>query len=64
MLYDYDIDYTDVTGLDQNVGMNYFTQERIEDYITALQDFKSDGTGFNFIIHAIGDRGVRYFISS
>ncbi len=34
-------------------GLNYFDGERLTTYITALQD-----VGFDFHIHAIGDRGV------
>lgn len=36
-----------------NNGLNYFSEERIAEYITALE-----GTGFDFHIHAIGNRGV------
>ena len=36
-----------------NNGLNYFTQERIEHYISILES-----TGFDFHIHAIGNRGV------
>lgn len=35
-------------------GLNYFTQERIAKYVAELEK-----TGFDFHIHAIGDRGVR-----
>jgi len=35
-------------------GLNYFTQARIQRYIEEL-----GATGFDFHIHAIGDRGVR-----
>ena len=34
-------------------GLNYFTPERLEDYITQLET-----EGFDFHIHAIGNRGV------
>jgi predicted amidohydrolase YtcJ len=43
----------DYFGLSTNNGLNYFTQQRIADYISALE-----GTGFDFHIHAIGNRGV------
>ncbi len=36
-----------------NKGMNYFTQERLQSYISQLE-----GKGYNFLIHAIGDQGV------
>ena len=36
-----------------NNGLNYFTEERITKYIQALES-----TGFDFHIHAIGNRGV------
>lgn len=36
-----------------NNGLNYFSEARIADYIAALE-----GTGFDFHIHAIGNRGV------
>ncbi|KZN44477.1 amidohydrolase [Pseudoalteromonas luteoviolacea] len=39
--------------LDGNNGLNYFTQARLEKYIKALEP-----TGFDFNIHAIGDRGI------
>lgn len=41
-----------------NVGMNYFDKTRLEKYLKELQDF-GDGHGFDFHIHAIGDRGIR-----
>ena len=41
----------------KNIGMNYFDQNRIEKYIRALQNFDND-KGFDFNIHAIGDRGI------
>ncbi|OZG74754.1 amidohydrolase [Hahella sp. CCB-MM4] len=46
----YDINLLDIPG---NRGLNYFTQARIEKYITALEP-----VGYDFLIHAIGDRGV------
>ena len=36
-----------------NNGLNYFTEQRMIDYIAALE-----GTGFDFHIHAIGNRGI------
>ncbi|KZN43822.1 amidohydrolase [Pseudoalteromonas luteoviolacea] len=39
--------------LEGNKGLNYFTQARLEQYIKALEP-----TGFDFNIHAIGDRGI------
>lgn len=44
----------DLFGMPNNNGLNYFTQARIESYITALES-----TGFDFHIHTIGDRGVK-----
>ncbi len=43
----------DYFGEDTNNGLNYFTQERIQKYITELE-----ATGFDFHIHTIGNRGV------
>ncbi|WP_233520495.1 amidohydrolase [Flocculibacter collagenilyticus] len=40
-------------GTPNNNGVNYFTQQRMEKYIEALEP-----TGFDFNIHAIGDRGI------
>jgi len=51
MLSAYNIDLIGIPG---NKGLSYFTQERIENYITALEP-----TGFDFHMHAIGDRGIR-----
>jgi len=51
MLAKYNID---LIGLPENKGLNYFSQERIEQYITALEPM-----GFDFHMHAIGDRGIR-----
>jgi predicted amidohydrolase YtcJ len=50
MLEPYNID---ILGLVGNKGLNYFSQSRLEHYMTQLQD-----TGFDFHIHAIGDRGI------
>ncbi len=47
---DYLLDYFE---LSTNNGLNYFSQQRIADYITELES-----TGFDFHIHAIGNRGV------
>lgn len=43
----------DFFGLKTNNGLNYFTQERIAKYIEELES-----VGFDFHIHAIGNRGV------
>ncbi|MFT5618099.1 MAG: putative amidohydrolase YtcJ [Arenicella sp.] len=43
----------DVFKLPTNNGVNYVSQNRISKYITALEP-----TGFDFHIHAIGNRGV------
>ncbi len=40
-------------------GLNYFTEERLTRYITELEPL-----GFDFHIHAIGDRGVRESINA
>ncbi len=39
--------------------MNYFDETRIAKYLEELQSFKSDGSGFDFLIHTIGDQGAR-----
>jgi len=44
--------------LEDNTGMNYFTQERLECYLRKLQHLDNGG-GFDFHIHTIGDRAVR-----
>ncbi|WP_405631142.1 amidohydrolase [Pseudoalteromonas sp. Ld20] len=46
----YAINWLDLYG---NKGLNYFSQARIEKYLTALEN-----QGFDFNIHAIGDRGI------
>jgi predicted amidohydrolase YtcJ len=46
----YKIDYF---GLASNNGLNYFSEARLAQYIGALE-----GTGFDFHIHALGNRGV------
>ncbi|MDH3492436.1 MAG: amidohydrolase [Acidobacteriota bacterium] len=43
-----------VGEIPSNNGLNYFTEDRIAKYIEALEP-----SGFDFLIHAIGDRGVR-----
>ncbi len=43
----------DYFGLSSNDGLNYFTEQRIAQYIAALE-----GTGFDFHIHALGNRAV------
>ncbi|MEQ9265983.1 MAG: amidohydrolase [Balneolaceae bacterium] len=47
---DYLIDLFDLPG---NKGLNYISQNRISQYISALEP-----SGFDFHIHAIGNRGV------
>jgi predicted amidohydrolase YtcJ len=44
----------DLFGLPTNNGLNYVSQNRISKYIEALEPL-----GFDFHIHAIGNRGVR-----
>jgi len=49
-----DDDYLfDLFNLPTNNGLNYVTENRISQYISALEP-----TGFDFHIHAIGNRGV------
>ncbi|WP_236701265.1 amidohydrolase [Thalassomonas viridans] len=43
----------DLLGLHENKGLNYFTPQRLEKYLKALEP-----AGFDFNIHAIGDRGI------
>jgi len=43
----------DMLGIPGNRGLNYFTQQRLERYISALEP-----AGFDFHIHAIGERGI------
>lgn len=50
MFDNYQIDYF---KLGTNNGLNYFTEGRLREYIKALE-----GTGFDFHIHALGNRGV------
>jgi len=42
------------TAVDVGIGLNYFAPDRLARYITELEL-----VGFDFHIHAIGDRGVR-----
>lgn len=51
-------------GLTQNIGMNYFTQERLQKYIAQLQSFDGGNKGFDFHVHAIGDRGVEEVLNA
>ena len=44
---------TNLFNRSRNNGLNYFTEQRIADYIAALEP-----TGFDFHIHTIGDRGI------
>jgi predicted amidohydrolase YtcJ len=46
----YEVNWLD---LYQNKGLNYFSQTRLEKYIKVLEPM-----GFDFNIHAIGDRGI------
>ncbi len=47
--------YLETLGdIPSNNGLNYFTEERLTKYIRELEP-----VGFDFHIHAIGDRGVR-----
>ncbi|TQV89274.1 amidohydrolase [Aliikangiella coralliicola] len=43
----------DLLGLPGNRGLNYFTEQRLADYLKQLEP-----TGFDFHIHAIGERGI------
>jgi len=43
----------DLLGLEGNKGLNYFTQARLTNYISELE-----AIGFDFHVHAIGDRGI------
>ena len=49
----------DYFGEMTNNGLNYFTEERIAQYITELEPI-----GFDFHIHAIGNRGVHESLNS
>lgn len=47
--------YDKVVGeIGSNNGLNYFSEERLKKYIAELDPY-----GFDFHIHAIGDRGIR-----
>ena len=50
MKQEYDVNF-EIT--DDNKGLNYLDQNRLTKFITELEK-----VGFNFMIHAIGDRGV------
>lgn len=50
MFDEYEINLLDT---ETNDGLNYFTQSRVEKYIKVLEP-----KGFDFHIHAIGDRGI------
>ena len=52
----YDIDFE---ILDDNRGLNYFDEDRLTKFITELEK-----TGFTFMVHAIGDRGVNEALNS
>ncbi len=43
----------DLLGIEGNKGLNYFNQARLTHYISELESI-----GFDFHIHAIGDRGI------
>jgi len=43
----------DLLGIEGNKGLNYFSEARMAKYISELEV-----TGFDFLIHAIGDRGI------
>ncbi|WP_299619068.1 amidohydrolase [uncultured Tenacibaculum sp.] len=53
---DYHVDYFNKTT---NNGLNYFSENRIAKYIRELE-----GVGFDFHIHAIGNRGVHEAINA
>ena len=44
---------------EKNIGMNYFSKTRLIKYLKELQEFDEGKKGFDFLIHAIGDRGIR-----
>ena len=52
----YDIDFQILVD---NRGLNYFDENRMTKFITELEL-----TGFDFMIHAIGDRGVNESLNS
>ncbi|MCG7499442.1 amidohydrolase family protein [Vibrio sp. Of7-15] len=43
----------DLLGIDGNKGLNYFTEQRLSNYIAELEE-----VGFDFHIHGIGERGI------
>jgi predicted amidohydrolase YtcJ len=43
----------------ENIGMNYFDKGRLVTYLKELQEFDIENEGFDFHIHAIGDRGIK-----
>lgn len=49
----------DILGLPENKGLNYFTQTRLQNYIAQLEP-----VGFDFHIHAIGDRGIHQALNA
>jgi predicted amidohydrolase YtcJ len=50
-------------GLEENIGMNYFSQDRFEKYFQSLQNFE-DAKQFDFHVHAIGDRAVHEVLNA
>ncbi|XP_062566738.1 uncharacterized protein LOC134229051 [Saccostrea cucullata] len=50
-------------GVPDNRGINIFDQKRLTKYAKELQKF-GDDKGFDFLIHAIGDRGVHQAINA
>ncbi|QDT10434.1 N-substituted formamide deformylase precursor [Planctomycetes bacterium K23_9] len=53
------LDAYDIAGYGGDHGLKYFEVERLENYLTALQE-----VGFAFNIHAVGDAGVRDALSA
>jgi predicted amidohydrolase YtcJ len=49
----------DLLGLPGNNGLSYFTEPRLAHYIKVLEK-----TGFDFNIHAIGDRGIHQALNA
>ncbi len=50
---------TDLIGLSDNRGLNYFSETRLARYIKTLE-----AVGFDFHIHAIGDRGIHQALNA
>lgn len=50
---------TDLIGLSDNRGLNYFSEARLARYIKTLE-----AVGFDFHIHAIGDRGIHQALNA